>query len=121
MSHAMVWGEKPTEDDKMWAAVAHVSPFIAPLMGPIIVLLIFNEKGKYIRYHAIQAIVMQIVLGVVGVISAIVIAIISALTCGVGAVLYLLMFPLALVPLYGAWQAWNGTWSGFPLIDSVGR
>ncbi|MFZ5479712.1 MAG: DUF4870 domain-containing protein [Myxococcota bacterium] len=115
--HALTWGETPTSDDKTWALVAHLSPYIATFVGPLLVMLLFSDKSKYVKYHAVQALGYQVAVWILGVIF----AIISTLTCGLGSILYLLFIPMAFVPLYGAWVAWEGKWVGYPGIAQFGK
>lgn len=115
--YAMTWGERPTSDDKIWAVVAHLSVFLSTFIGPLLVILIFQDKSKFIKYHAVQALVFQVVM----VVAAVVVSIITTITCGFGGVLYVpLMFGF-LVPLYGAYVANDGKWEGLPGASSVGR
>lgn len=118
--HALVWGAEPTQDDKTWALVAHLSGFLG-FLGPLVVMLVFGEKSPYIRYHAVQELLAQVILGaLIGVYAAFV-SVVAAITCGIGIVL-LAPLPLVwLVPAWGAWMAYEGKWQGFPVIESVGR
>lgn len=115
--YAMTWGETPTSNDKVWALVAHLSVFFSTFLGPLIVLLIFQEKSKFIRYHAIQALMVQ--LGVV--VAGVIISMISFVTCGLGSVLYLPLLCVLIVPVWGAFLGMSGEWKGFPGLGSVGR
>lgn len=115
--YALTWGETPTADDKLWALVAQLSPYVATFVGPLVVMLVFQDKSAFVRYHAWQALALQ---GGVW-IAAVIIGIISAVTCGVGSLLYLLLLPFALAPIYGAMLAWGGEWKGFPGLASFGR
>lgn len=115
--HALTWGETPTEDDKLWGLLAHLSPFVSAFIGPIIVLVLYQEKSKFVKYHAWQAIAWQAVLWISGVL----VTIISTITCGIGSLLYLPWLLLLLGPLYGAYLAWNGKWDGFPMLTSFGK
>lgn len=68
-----------SEDERMWAAVAHVSVWITVLGGlftgglflvisifiPLIIYFMFRQKSDYVAFHALQAFVLQI-LGTVG-------------------------------------------------------
>ena len=119
--HALTWGEAASGDDKTWGAIAHLSVYLSWFLGPIVVMLMYQEKSPYIKYHAIQALIGQIALTVVGTFAGIVIGVIGAFTCGVGYVLYLPFSLLVFVPLYGAYKAYSGEWSGFPLVSQFGR
>lgn len=115
--HALTWGETPTGDDKLWGALAHLSVFVGGFIGPIVVLLIFQEKSKFIKYHATQSLMFCALLAV----SAILISILSTITCGVGSLLFLPWLCLLLVPLWGAWKSWSGDWEGYPLVANMGK
>ncbi len=119
-AHALTWGESPSNDDKTWGLIAHISVYLAWFLGPVIVLLIYQEKSPFIKYHAIQALLCQVALSVVGGFLAIVVTLLSWVTCGVGALLFLPLSLLGLVPLYGAYKAYQGEWHGFPLLEKVG-
>lgn len=113
----MTWGETPTNDDKMWALIAHLSVYMSTFLGPLILLLIFQDKSKFVRYHAIQALMVQVAVVIAGVI----ISIISFVTCGVGSLLYLPLLLVLFAPLWGAYLGWSGEWVGFPGLASVGK
>ena len=104
MSHALTIGETPTSDDKLWGAVAHLSAFVfIPGAGAVIFYLIYKDKSAFIKYQAIQSLVVQLAIYILG-----------GLTCGFGLILLLL-------PLYGAWKAYEGSWEGYPLLWNVGK
>jgi len=99
------------DDEKLWAMLAHLSPFAClAFIGPI-VALVLKQDSPFVKYHATQALVFQAAC-LVG------ISVISSVTCGFGA-------PLGLVPFLGSIylgvQAYNGSWDGYPLLDSIGR
>ncbi len=115
-THATTVGEEPTSDDKMFGLLAHVLGMITWLLGPVVLMLVFADK-PFVKYHATQALVM----GVVNLIGFILVSIISTITCGIGAVLYLLLIPLWFVPLYGMFQGWNGKWDCYPGLSGFGK
>ncbi len=115
--HILAFGETPTSDDKTFATLAHLSIFISHFVGPLVVWFIFKDKSAYIRYHAMQALLFQFfTLIVASAISAL-----TAITCGVGAVLYLVLIPMFFIPVWGAWRAYEGDWNGFPMLSGFGR
>ena len=99
------------DEEKLWALLAHLSPLVClSFIGPVIALLV-KQDSAYVKYHAIQAIAMQL--------AAVVIVVPATwLTCGLGA-------PLGLLPLilsiYLGVQAYNGTWEGYPVLASIGK
>lgn len=119
--HALTYGAPATQDDRTWGLVAHLSCFVGGLFGPLVMLLVFNEKSAFVKYHAVQALIVQIATGVALGLYLVFVQVVSVLTCGVGLVL-LLPVPLVMViPAYGAYQAWQGEWKGYPLVEGVGR
>jgi len=99
----MTWGESPTSDDKLWGLVAHLSAFVGWMgLGALLMYLVFKDK-PYIRYHAVQSGVVQIAIWIIG-----------TVTCGLGFILFL-------VPIWGAYKAYQGDWDGYPVISGVGR
>jgi len=115
--HALSFGDAATSDDKTMALLSHLSIYVATFIGPLVFWLIFKEKSTYIKYHAMQALIFQAALWILSV----VIGAITVVTCGFGGVLYLVLVPLFFVPLYGAYVAYNGEWSGFPGLSGFGR
>lgn len=116
MSHAMTFGDPPSPDDKMWSMFAHLSSFVVPIFGSLVLYLIHKDK-PYIAYHAAQSLGFQIAIWVAGAI----ISVIAGVTCGFGAILYFALVPAYFVPLWTAYVAYNGEWKGYPLIGNLGR
>jgi uncharacterized membrane protein len=80
-----------TSDDKLWAALGYPFPIL-----PIVALLMEEKKNRpFIKFHAIQALIFGVVLGVV-------ILLLSLITFGFGA--------------FCAWVLWFATL--WPAIDS---
>lgn len=116
--NAMIWGGSASSDDRLWGVLSHLSTFLViPILWPLIIYAI--GKGKpFVRYHAMQAMGLQLALWIAG---AIVVPIISTLTCGLGMILYLPLAVAALLPLYGAFLAFSGDWAGYPLLARFGK
>jgi len=95
-------GGEITSDDKLWAALAYI---FSPLI-PIILFLMEDKKNRpFIKAHNAQALVAGIVLYVV-------LTVISVVTCGFGAVLFVLWF----IMLYWAYKAYQGEYVTIPVI-----
>jgi uncharacterized membrane protein len=91
-----------TSDDKLWAMLAYL-PFIGWIIA-IVALLMEDKKNRpYIKFNAIQALVVAILL-----------SILSTITCGFGTVLFLIM-------LWWAYQAYQGQDVKIPLISDFIR
>ena len=88
-----------TSDDKLWAALGYLIPIIA-----LVVLFMEDKKARpYIKFNAVQSLVVSVVL-----------SIISTVTCGFGAVLFLVM-------LWWAYQAYMGQNINIPMISDFIR
>lgn len=118
--NAMIWGGETTSDDRLWGLLAHLSCFIVPWVGSLLMYLIFKDK-PFIRYHAMQSLLAQAGMWALAVVGGIIISIIATVTCGIGAILYVALLPLPLLPLWGAYKAYSGEWSGYPMISTAGQ
>jgi len=95
-------GGDVTSDDKLWALLAYV---FSPLV-PIIILLMEDKKNRpFIKAHNMQALVTGVVLDVI-------LMIISAVTCGLGAILFIAW----VVMIYWGIQAYNGKYVTIPVV-----
>lgn len=88
-----------TSDDKLWAALGYVIPIVA-----LVVLFMEDKKSRpYIKFNAVQSLVATVIL-----------SILSTVTCGFGAVLFLIM-------LWWAYQAYMGQDVRIPMISDFIR
>ncbi len=119
MSHSLTFGETPSSDDKLWGVAAHLVCMVFPVVGifgSLAIYLIHRDK-PFIAYHAAQSLGLQAGIWIAGVI----VSVISGVTCGLGAILYLPLAMAYFIPLYGAYIAYEGQWKGYPLIEKLGR
>ena len=103
MSTELSWGGNTSSDERNMALLSHLSCFVLPVIGPLILWLIKKDSSRFVAYHAIQALIFQLLASVV-----------SGATCGLGLVLLIL-------PIVWGIKASKGEWAGYPLIESVGR
>jgi len=98
-------GGEITSDDKLWAALAYVfSPVI-----PIVLMLMEDKKNRpFIKAHNAQALVAGIALYLI-------VSILTAVTCGIGAILFVLW----LVMVYWAYKAYQGEYVTIPVITDL--
>jgi len=88
-----------TSDDKLWAMLGYIIPLIA-----LVVLFMEDKKNRpYVKFNAVQSLVATVVL-----------SILSTVTCGFGAVLFLIM-------LLWAYQAYQGQDVKIPMISDFIR
>jgi len=93
-----------TSDDKLWAALGYPIFIIA-----IIVLLMEDKKKRpFIKFHAVQALAINLVIFVVGLI-------LTAVTFGFGS---LCLPVLWLLTLFFAYEAYMGKYYEIPVITN---
>jgi uncharacterized membrane protein len=82
-----------TSDDKLWAALGYPIVIVA-----IIVLFMEEKKARpFIKFHAVQAIALNIAVFIVG-------TLVSVLTLGIGGLCFPLLWIALLYPAYLAYQ-----------------
>lgn len=108
---AVRFGDPANDEDRLWGMLAHLSNLFIPALGALVVYLIYKDKSKFVSYHAIQAFVAQ---GALWAVSGTIIGV----TCGFG--LPILLVPYVLAVVWGL-KANKGEWTGFPIIDAIGR
>ncbi|HII53576.1 hypothetical protein AUJ13_02845 [Candidatus Micrarchaeota archaeon CG1_02_49_24] len=62
----MANGKKPnSSDNNLWAAVAYLLAFIVPALGPLAIFFIKKEEDASIKFHAAQALILNVAVIVV--------------------------------------------------------
>lgn len=93
-----------TNDDKLWAALGYPIPIL-----PIIALLMEEKKDRqFVRFHAVQSLVLNVALWVL-------IVIVSTVTLGIGAICAPLIW---LVTLWPAYDSYQGNFTEIPVITN---
>ncbi len=96
-----------TSDDRLWAALGYPIGIIA-----IIVLFMDEKKTRpFIKYHAVQSIVLNIAISVVAII-------LAAITLGIGGICAPLLW---FVTLWPAYDSYNGGYTEIPVISNFIR
>lgn len=102
-------------DETLWSVLVHVSVFVAPILGPLLVLLILKERSAVVAHHAREALNFQITLMIVGfalgVLTVATLFLATPLTLLVGA---LLAVAGVVFPILGAIAAGNRTPYRYP-------
>lgn len=62
------YGPRPQSDDRAWATVAYLTPFVVSFLGPLIIYILKRNESPFIRYHAAQALNMILTVTVYSVI-----------------------------------------------------
>lgn len=85
-----------TSDDKLWAALCYI-PYVNPIVSIVVLLMEDKKKRQFIKYHAIQSLVLGIV------------AYVLTPVCGIGLL-------VAIYMLYLAYQAYQGKEEQVPVV-----
>jgi uncharacterized membrane protein len=90
-----------TQDDKLWAALCYI-PYLNPLISIIVLLMEEKKKRQFIKYHAIQSLVLGVL------------AYLLTPLCGIGLL-------VAVYMLYLAYQAYQGKEEKVPVVTDFIR
>ncbi len=100
------YGPQPMSpsDERTWAMMAHLAPFAGsvvglPVLGPLVVYLVYKDRSAFVRRHAAASLNFQLMLLIVTVVGAIVAVPLTLLTLGIGLIPVIL---LAIVLWIGA-------------------
>jgi uncharacterized membrane protein len=93
-----------TSDDKLWAALGY------PIFIIAIIVLLMEEKKKrpFIKFHAVQALAINVVIWAIGLI-------LTAVTLGFGS---LCLPVLWLLTLFFAYEAYQGKYYEIPVVTN---
>jgi uncharacterized membrane protein len=106
-----------TSDDKLWAALGYPIFIIA-----IIMLLIEGKKDRpFIRYHAVQALALNVALWVVEIVLGIFASILARVTFGLGGLISCLYPILWLGLIWPAVLAYQGKYFEIPVVTKFLR
>lgn len=113
----------PTSDEKTWAMLAHLSSLVnlfTGILGPVVagvIYLAWKDRSRYIAYHALQSLVLQLIVwvggGTIVAIAWIVTGILSAVLIGLCLIPFAIAISLipVIAPIYsivGAIQTSQG-------------
>jgi len=113
------------QDERTWSVIAHLSVLLALVglmpFGALLVWLLYKNRSRKVRFHALQALWYQVAWIVIFIVYALVTVVLSIVTLGIAAfVLVPLGFVLAIVPLvhgcYAAYQVSQGVEYRYPYI-----
>jgi uncharacterized protein len=83
-------------DERTWAMLAHLAPFAGsvvglPVIGPLVVFLIYKDRSPFVRRHASAALNFQIMLMIVTVVGLVVAIPLMVLTMGLAVIAFVLV------------------------------
>jgi uncharacterized membrane protein len=106
-----------TSDDKLWAALGYPIFIIA-----IIMLFIEGKKDRpFIKYHAVQALALNVVLWLVEIVLGILASALAAITFGIGGFISCIAPILWLGMIWPAILAYQGKYFEIPVITKFIR
>lgn len=98
------------EDEKLWAALTHVSGILFAFLGPLVMYLVMRDRGPFIRAHSAGALNFQLTILIVALVS------IPLAFIGIG---FLLLFAAGIfalvIEIMAAVKAGQGQWYTPPL------
>lgn len=142
MTEAVAAGNlEPTQDERNMAMLAHALQLIGSWIAPLIIFLV-NRKSRFVSFHALQALLLQVVHVIVVVISFVGWFVLMFTTLfvqgtakppGQPPVVLFLLFPLLWLVLIGTWitilifviiytvKAGRGEWAEYPVLGRIAR
>jgi uncharacterized protein len=118
-------GTMSAQDERTWSVIAHLSVLVALVglmpFGALLVWLLYKDRSRKVRFHALQALWYQIAWIVIFLVYALVTVVLSIVTLGIAAIVLVpLGFVLAIVPLahgcYAAYRVSQGVEYRYPYI-----
>lgn len=103
-----------SSDEKTMAIVAHLSPLMLGIFGPLLVYILKKDESPFIAYHAMQAIIYQAINLVF-----IFVILLPIVFCTFGLGGFLGFLPM-LGSIYGVMKANEGVFQGYPGWGHVG-
>ncbi len=108
-----------SDNDRLLSALAYI---FWPFVSIIILALEENRQRPFQRFHAIQSLVADFVISVVTSLASCVLGTVAgAVTFGLGTVCGCLPLVLLVVPLYWAYQAYQGKYFDIPVVTQFIR
>jgi len=106
-----------SSDDKLWAALGYPIFIIA-----LIMLFIEGKKDRpFIKFHAVQALALNVGVWVVEIVLAILSSVLAAVTFGIGAVISCIAPLVWLLLIWPAMLAYQGKYFEVPVITKFLR
>jgi uncharacterized Tic20 family protein len=102
------------DDERLWATLAHLSAFLGfvgiPVIGPLVIFLIFGNRSQYVRHHSAEALNFNITMLGAAIVSGLLILVVIGLV--LLPIIALIWFILTIVATIAANR---GEWYRYPL------
>jgi len=100
----------PSKDECTLALIAHALTFVeGGVIGPLILYLVKKDESEFVAFHALQSLYF-------GLLAVALIAPISVITCGLGAVL---VVPYIVFEIIACIEANKGSWYELPIVGAI--
>lgn len=113
----------PTQGEERGVSVlAWVLHIPAPILGPAIVYAVYAGRSKFVAYHAMQSLLLQVTVMALGVVG----FVLTVVTLGLGAILVVPalvivgVLDFVLMVVFGI-KAANGEWGEIPFVSPWAR
>src|SRR4051812_25234879 len=57
-----------SRDDRLWAMLSYVLAFFFPIVAPLIIFLVQRPRSRFVAFHALQALFVQLGIGALGIV-----------------------------------------------------
>ncbi len=98
-------------DQRMWAMLSHIGPIILGFIAPLVIWLVFKERGRFVEEQAKESLNFQITLLIAGA----VVWIITIVTFGIGGLLFLAFIAALVFMIMAAIAANKGQAYRYPV------
>ncbi len=100
-------GPESTSDDRLWGALSYL-PFVGWIIAIVMLLSESKKSRPFIKFSAVQALVLDVVLTVVYLV-------VSLVSFGI---LGLCLWIIFLLPLWPAYEAYTGKLTQLPVVSN---
>lgn len=116
-----------TQDDRLWAMLAYLLTFVAPIIAPLVIFLVKKDSSRFVGFHALQSLFIHLGIGALSV--AVVMLSFALALLGPAAILAIPLWILVwaaglaglLFTIVAAIKAFAGEWYVVPIIGSFAR
>jgi uncharacterized Tic20 family protein len=102
------------DDERLWATLAHLSAFLGfvgiPVIGPLVIFLIFGNRSQYVRHHSAEALNFNITMLGAAIVSGLLILVVIGLI-----LLPIIALTWFILTIVATTAANRGEWYRYPL------
>lgn len=102
-----------TSEEKTMALLAHLLGFFSSILAPLLIYLLQKDKSKFVAFHAMQAILFEVIFWALYIILAI--SLVGILLIPFAIIAHLIWGILAII------RSAQGDWYEIPIIGKIAR